>query len=264
MQDQKVLTKYLYLVAIVFLVVASLSLAVLAFSYAEKNDSVAYRSFTVSAEGKAVAVPDVAQFSFTVFNEGDSDVSALEQSTVTTVKTITDYLDTVDVSKEDIRTDSYLVEPRYKYFQCKADGTCPPAEIEGYKVSQTTTVKVRDFEKVGEILTKVASLKANNVSQLSFVVDDKSKVENEARSNAIALAKEKAKSTAKAGGFKLGKLISVNESFMPYAGANYAYGDYSMAKEAMATESVESMVSAEINPGTEDVVVSVNLTYGIK
>ena len=88
---------------------------------------------------------------------------------------------------------------------------CPPPEIVGYSITQTVSVKVRNFEKIGDLLSGIVDNGANSVSGISFTVDNSTKLENEARKNAMTEAKEKAKAVAEAGGFRLGRLLSVEE-----------------------------------------------------
>ena len=47
-------------------------------TYSKSQEPGTYRSFAVSGEGKAVGVPDVAEFTFSVINEGTKDITTLE------------------------------------------------------------------------------------------------------------------------------------------------------------------------------------------
>lgn len=265
MLDSKKLLNYVYASIVVCLVVVSLSVISFAMSYANATKSVNYRTFSVSAEGKVVASPDVAQFTYTVLSEG-KDVAKLEKQNTDKTRLIVAKLNELGIAADDIKTETYLVEPKYQYYQCKSDGTCPPAAIIGYNVSQTNIVKVRDLAKVGSILSEVADLKVDNVSQLSFVVDDKTEIENEARAEAIRLAKQKARSTAKAAGVRVGKLISVYENVSQFGAMSFdANVTSARSIEKVASDTMESMPvpAAQINPGTQDIIVNVTLTYGI-
>ena len=116
------------------------------------------------------------------------------------------------VEDKDIKTANYSLRPRYQYFSCplgknSSAKPCPPAEIVGYSISQTVSAKIRDFEKAGEILSGVIQSGVNSVSGLSFAIDDKTEIENQARQEAIADAVKKAESIAQAGNFNLGKIF---------------------------------------------------------
>ena len=62
--------------------VAVLVVAYAAWSYArtysQSVEPSSFRSFSVTGEGKAVAIPDIASFSFSVVTEGGKDIGALQ------------------------------------------------------------------------------------------------------------------------------------------------------------------------------------------
>ncbi len=91
------------------------------------------------------------------------------------------------------------------------------------------------------------------------MLDNPAAAESEARAKAVAQAREKAKVVAKAGGFRVGRLLSIEEGgYMPYyAKQEMAYGmggaDIDMAAPAPLIE-----------PGSQDVTITVQLRYEIR
>jgi uncharacterized protein YggE len=244
-----------------------LSLAVIALSgiwgvraYSRSIQPSSFRSFTVSGEGKVIAVPDLANFSFSVLTEGGKNLSDLQKQNTEKINKIIDFLKQKGIDKKDIETQGYNLEPRYQYVSCRADSVCPPPEIVGYTIRQTVGVKVRKFDDAGSILSGTVDRGANSVSQLSFTIDDQTKLQDEAREQAVAKAKEKADGLAKAGGFKLGRLMTIEESpINPMPMYNYGYA----RKEMMgATESTANPAPV-IEQGSQEVKVSVSLRYEI-
>lgn len=212
-------------------------------------------SFSTSAEGKTVAIPDIAQFSFSVITQGGMNLQEIQSENTNKANAAIAFVKSEGINLKDIITQGYNVEPRYQYFDCsgRQSSVCPPYEIAGYTITQSVLVKVRDFEKIGDLLSGVVQNGANTVSQLSFTVEDPADLENQAREKAIIKAKEKAKSIAKAGGFRLGKLLSINE------GSYYPIRMFSTAEskdEATPTPTIE--------PGSYDITINVTLTYEIK
>lgn len=233
--------------------------ALISFTYSfKKAADTSTPSFSVSGEGKVVAVPDVAQFSFSVITEGDEDIEELQAENTEKVNNAIAYLKEKGVDEKDIKTSSYNVNPRYTYFPCAGSerGGCQPPEIKGYTITQSVSVKVRDLENTGGLLGGVVEKGANNVSQLRFTIDDPDALRAEAREEAFAEAQEKAKSLAKAGNFKLGKLISVNEGSNGSVPIPYAMEDRAIGYGGEA--------APEVEPGSQDVVVTVTLQYEIK
>jgi len=241
-------------------VIASFAFAALKFAntYDRSSEPTSFRSFEVSAEGKAVSVPDVARFTFSVRTEGGKDVAALQQQNIEKMNAAIALVKNQSVDEKDVKTQNYDVSPRYEYHTCPRDGgSCPPPEIVGYAVSQSVEVTIRDFENISPILAGVVDAGANEVSQLSFTIDDPTSVENEARVEAIAKAKEKAKAIAKAGGFGLGRLLSIEEG----GSASQVYNE----ARTFALKAYDEAGSApSIEAGSQETIISVVLEYEIE
>ncbi len=255
--DQKI-KNYLGIAIIATLGVFSLSLIGGTYVFYQAVKPTSFRSFSVVGEGKITAIPDVAQFTFSVITEGGKDLDALQKQNTEKMNKAIEFVKGSGVEAKDIKTQSYDVQPRYQYYSCPREGgPCPPADIVGYIVSQMVLVKVRDFTKAGGILAGAVQNGANSVSQLTFTIDDPTAVQNEARNEAIRKAKEKAEGMAEAGGFRLGKLISISEQ-----GANQFPRYYDMKAEVMGSSG--SAPAPTIEPGSQDLVVNVTLNYEIK
>lgn len=220
------------------------------------------RQFSVSAEGKVIAVPDVAEFSFEVLSEGGKNLADLQKENTEKANKIIAFLKKNGIEDKDIKTTSYNISPRYQYFSCPSLGSgekpvsCPPAEIVGYTIKQSVLVKIRDLNKVGDIVGGVVEEGANTVSGPTFTVDDPTELQNQARQEAIAKAKEKAKTIAKAGGFRLGKLISLQESSLFPPPIPYAL--------EVGGRSGDLEGAPKIEPGSQEIRVNVTLVYEIK
>lgn len=237
-------------------------------SYGKTIRPDSFRSFSVTGEGKAVGIPDVAEFSFTVLTEGGKDIAALRKMNDEKSNKAIEFLKKEGVESADIKTASYNLIPRYQNSTCGYSAearrqVCPLPEIVGYSISNTVKVKMRKemFNKVGTVLSGVVSAGANTVSQLNFTMDDPTEVENEARVMAIAKAEAKAKAIAKAGGFDVGRLLDISEGgFIPY----YRESLYDLDSKVMnMAGGVAASPSPTIEPGSRDVVVNVTLRYEI-
>lgn len=229
-------------------------------TYSQSIEPSSFRSFSVTADAKVVAVPDVAAFTASVITEGGLDLGALQTMNVEKTNAVIAYVKEQGVDEKDVKTEGYAVEPRYQYYGCET-GACPPPRIVGYTVRQTVAVKARDFTKAGTILSGVVENGANSVSSLNFTIDDLTEVQNRARAEAIAKAKVKAKLVAAAGGFGVGRLLSIEENGYPsYPQPAYvmreAYGRGGARDDAKMVSSIE--------PGSEDVRVTVTLRYEIR
>ncbi len=214
------------------------------------------RTFSVEGTGDVDVTPDLATFSVTVTTDGSKNVSEVQKINTEKMNKVTAYLKEQGIDKKDLKTAQYNLAPQYSYVPCVA-GSCPAPSITGYSLTQTLDVKVRESEKLGDLLSGVVANGANSVSEVRFVVDDDTDSKNEAREKAISDAKKKATATAKAAGFRLGKLVTMYESTTP---PMYGYGmggDMEMSAKAMNA-------APAIEPGTKTTKVQVTLTYEIK
>lgn len=254
---------YLGIAVIAVLFIFALSAMSYVSSYSKSIQPSSFRSFSASGEGKITAIPDIAQFTFSVIIEGGKDIAKLQKENTDKTNKITNFAKSSGVADKDIKTQNYNLDPRYQYYSCpvpqEVAESCPPAEIVGYTITQTIAVKIRNFEKIGDIMAGVVQNGANSVSQLSFSVDDMSIVQDKAREEAIKKAKERAKLIAKAGDFKVGKLLSIDEGGYPEP--IYGYGISGFATKS-AIES--SLPAPQIEPGSQEIKVNVILRYEIE
>lgn len=240
------------------LVVFSASAAWYVYSYSQYYQPSPQRMFSVSATGKATVIPDIAQLTFSVITEGGSDAAALQKDNTERTNSAIAFVKAAGVEDKDIKTKYYSVDPRYEYCDYSDGGVCPPPTIVGYTITHTVSVKVRDLNKAGELLSGIVDNGANSVSQLSFTLDDPTLAENQARDQAIAKAREKAESVAKAGNVKLGKLLSIQQG-SGYGGDLYGYGIGGGGVVPMGKESIP-----ELEPGSQEVTVTITLQYEMK
>lgn len=214
----------------------------------------------VTGTGEAVAVPDIATFNFSVRAEADT-ATAAQDASATAMNAILAYLAEAGVEDKDIKTSNYNVNPVYDWSRpvCIASGYCPPGEqtLRGYEANQTVTVKVRDTEKAGELISGVGARGATNVSGLQFTVDDEEATKAEAREKAIVDARAKAEKLANDLGMRIVRMTGFweNEYPQPY------YGGYGMAESAVMSKDA---VAPSLPSGENSVTVQVNLSFEVK
>jgi len=222
----------------------------------------ATNTITVSGEGEVFAVPDIATFSVSVQEEAKEVQDAQEVATEKT-NSIIAFLKGEGVEERDIKTTDYSVYPQYDYLQSVcSEGYCPPGrqELRGYQVSQTLTVKVRDTEEAGALLSGVGSRGASNVSGLTFTIDDEDALQTQARELAIADAQTKAEELADQLGVKIVRVTGFYENDYGYP-TPYAYG-LGGADTAIRAETIK--VAPELPVGENKIVSNVNVTYEIR
>lgn len=215
----------------------------------------------VNGKGEAYAIPDIATFSFSVTELGDTVKQAQEKADQKINKALAAVRE-AGIEDKDIKTTNYNVYPKYEWNQVQClVYPCPVGKsvLTGYEVTQGITIKIRDTEKAGDLVTKIGAVGVSNISGLEFSVDDREKYIAEARAEAIAEAKAKAKELAKQLGVRLGKMMYYNDNNYPYY---YGEGMGGGAKD-MSVSSV-APARAELPQGEAKITSEVNITYEIK
>lgn len=205
--------------------------------------------FTVSGEGKAVVVPDMAVLTAGVQVNGTT-VRQVQNELNTKMAAVSDAVKKLGVDAKDIQTSGYNINPSYDF----TNGT---QRITGYHASTSLTIKVRELDKANDVIDAATANGANNVGGISFTVDDRTAGENEARDKAVAEAKAKAEQAARIAGFRLGKIINYSENFggMPVPGPLM----YDRALEA-----AKSSVPTQLEAGSNELTVTVTLQYELQ
>jgi uncharacterized protein YggE len=225
---------------------------------ARKHPNGQVASITVSGEGEVTAVPDIATVTFTV-RETAKTVPEVQKLVEAKIDKALKDLDGLGVSKKDVKTISYTVNPHYESqaTYCVAYN-CPPSKttITGYDVAETVQVKVRKVDDAGNVIGSLGKANITEISGPEFTVDDPEKAKAQAKEKAIAEAKEKAQATAKALNTSLGEIIQYNED----NGGYYPVMMYSKSESTMAGMSRDAVSL----PQGESVIKSrVTITYTI-
>ncbi len=220
-------------------------------------------TINVMGEGEVFAKPDIGTFSFSVKGEGALATDAQNQS-AESMKKIIAFVKAKGVKEKDIKTENYSLNPKYRYEErfCISNSYCPPGEqiLDGYEVYQQVTVKVRDLEQAGDLMSGVGGGGATNISGLSFTIDDPDVLKSQARELAIKDAREKAKTLAQELGVRIVKMTNYYEnegSFpTPY------YGD--RGGEIMMEKSMNIELSLVVPVGENEIKSQVTITYEVK
>jgi len=219
-------------------------------------------TISVSGEGEVFAVPDLATFSFSVIVEANTASEAQEEAAEIANEAL-GYLEDNGIAEKDIKTTNYNVYPRYDYNEIRCiTFPCPQGErvLQGFEINQTFTVKVRDTEKAGEILSGVGATGVQNISGLSFTIDDMDALRAEAREKAIADAKEKAQILAKQLGVDLDDVVAFYENG---GGDYYPRYDVALESKGLGGDATTANIAPQLPTGENKIVSQVNITYEI-
>lgn len=210
------------------------------------------RTLTISATGKVTAVPDLATIYGSVIVEGQSAQEVKDKA----AKKVNDVLDAIKafgVEKKDLQTSGYYVSPKYNY----RTGT---QEIIGYSASETLTIKVRNQQKVGNVIDIMTENGINQVSQVQYSFVDPDEFRQQAREKAVTSARIKAEKLASVAGVRLGRVVSFEEHNAAYPTYPYPVTD----SKAILPSPAELGVVPQFEPGTNEITATVSVVYELK
>jgi len=251
---------YLNNVLTIFLIVAAIG--ILSWAYLNWQQAISIvnpeRVISFSAEGKVVAKPDIAKLSFSVITQKEKAEEAQEENDQK-IKTLIEFVKSEGIEDKDIKTINYSLNPQYDYSWCKKDTkdfiSCPP-KIIGYELQQRVEIKIRNFDKINSLVGQLSLKGANEISDISFEIDDPEDYKNLARVEAFNKIKNRVELFEAKTGVKIGKIISISE------GGEYTSLYRSAAKDESL--SMSAVPSATIEPGTNEVIVNLTVNYALK
>lgn len=243
---------HVFLAALGILVLGASFVLAFYFSNKQKNED----RFSVSGSGTVYAKADIANL--TVGLKTDTKKTAAEATKNSTDKMneIVKAVKDLGVEEKDIKTTNYLLNPVYNWTEKTGQ------QLVGYEVSQNVTLKIRNLEKIGDIIAKTTEKGANQIGGISFTIDDEYQLRNEARALAIEKAKEKAQLIASESGMKLGEIKNVFETSQPVYDLMYS----NVRKEASSVvmDQAAGGAAPSIESGQNEIKVEVSLTYEVK
>lgn len=216
-------------------------------------------SVVFKGTSKVSVEPDVARFVFS-FREETQDISSAKVVIDRKVEATHKFLLSSDVDKKDIKTIGFNISPRYSN-TTRNVGKLIQREsvIVGSTVSHTTEVIVRDFDKVGDILSYLTEQGVGSIGDLNFEVDEDKmeSYQNQLYADAILNARENAKSVASKSGLRLGDIISISEANSPKFFAPRA------PAKALLNFGGASSDAIEVFRGEKDIQKEVFVTYSL-
>jgi uncharacterized protein YggE len=204
-------------------------------------------TFSVTGTGKSSQKPDSATVTVGVTSNGQT-VEDTQSKMNTAINKVSQAIKAVGIDPADIQTANYNVNPNYVFTGGK-QGT------DGYNASTNLTIKIKDVDNVNKVIDAATQNGATQVGGVDFKVADESKAQNEARAAAVADAKKKAQDAASIAGFKLGRVLNYTEDL----GGGFPR-PVPMAMDAAGTS---KSVPTQVEPGSNEIQVTVTLSYQI-
>ncbi len=164
----------------------------------------------VRATGSTQLAPDMAVLTLSVVRTGKTAREALDANNGA-MKRVMDNLEQQGIEKKDLQTANFNIQPRYERRKTSGANSRQP-QIIGYNVSNSLTLRIRNLEKLGEILDRVVTLGVNSGGNVRFTNADPSIAISSARTQAMKNAIAKARTLVAAAGARLGDLLLISEN----------------------------------------------------
>ena len=206
------------------------------------------RTISVSGQGTATAPPDIATIQTGVVTQAAQASDALAANN-TALRKIMDVLKEHNVATKDIQTSNFNIRPEY---QRGPRGQQQP-EIIGYRVTNQVRVYLRNLPDLGKVLDSLVSAASNQISGISFGIDNPKGVLDQARNRAVADARSRAELYAHAAGVRVGKVLLISEQAVQMPRPQ-------MLGRAMAAE---AMSAVPVATGEQEVRATINIVFAL-
>lgn len=258
--EKKNLHQIFLVIVILFLVSLTVLVGVKIFNEIKEGKYIgqgikSQNTIAVSATGEVYVKPDLAVVVFSAVTEEKTLTEALSKNTEK-MNMVIDFIKNQGIEEKDLKTTSFNIYPRYEWYEEIEIPPYPKGKrvLVGYEVHQSLQVKIRDMEKIGDILQGATDAGANQVGDLQFTIDKEDEFKKQARQQAIEKAKEKADELAIQLGVNLVRITSFQESsVLPYF--------YAIPEAAVGMGGGGE--APKIEPGENLIKSTVTITYEI-
>ena len=162
----------------------------------------ARREISVSAQGEASVAPDLAIVSFAVSGDG-KDLGPTRDDVNRRASAVLATLRELEIADGDVNAPDVGIHPQYDYRKGQ--------RLIGYRVARQMSAKVRDLDRLGDVLDGIVGAGANEVFGAEMGAADPSAAEHAALESAVGTARAKAEVLAAAAGGKLGAVARIEE-----------------------------------------------------
>ena len=204
----------------------------------------------VTGWGEVMAVPDLALLSLGIEARAGTVSEAQAQASEVMDK-VMEALKDNGVAEKDIQTQRFSIYPITRW-----DKDAEKEEIIGYRVTNMVLSKIRELDNAGAIIDAVAHAGGDytRIQDISFTIDDPTPYYEEARTNALEDARNKAEQMANLTGVKLGRPTYISE------GAIYIP---TITRGLYETDAPVPAPVTPISPGEMKITLNVQVAYAI-
>lgn len=201
----------------------------------------------IVAEGEVTRTPDIATISAGVVTQAPTAAAALSDN-ARRMAAATAALRRAGVGDRDLRTATLSLQPQYRYGENRAP------ELTGYQASNQLSVRFRDVARAGPILDTLVAQGINQISGPDFSVDQPEAALDEARTEAVAIARRRAEVYAKAAGLRVARMLSISEG----------RSSEPPVRPMMMARAVAEAADTTIAPGEQALTVTLTVSFELR
>ena len=162
----------------------------------------------VTGNSQKEVIPDVARINLSI-NSVNANLEKAKNENTNTVNQVFANLKEQGVTDEQIKTNTYQIDPVYNYEKDKLP------KLEGYRVTNSLEIRT-SIDQVGILVNEATKAGANEINSIRFETANETESKNEALKDAVADALKKAEVIAAALNKRVANVTVVNESGVFY------------------------------------------------
>jgi uncharacterized protein YggE len=216
-----------------------------------QREAEAKREITVQGRGEVKVRPDIASLTVGVSTGPQPSAKAAIDLLTTRFNGVVRAVTAEGVADDDITTSNLNLNPAYDYHEGQQ-------VLRGFEAHETILIKIRNLEKIGQIISSTTSQGANQIGNISFTVDDPDELHTHAQALAIQDARQKADVLADELDVGLGEVKSFS------AASPTPQQPPILARAALEGSALGGDAQLPVPSGTHDMVVSVTITYSLR
>ena len=214
----------------------------------------------VTGEGTVTLEPDLVMLTLGVESIAKTVAEARNEA-AGAMDAIVSALRARGVEDRDIQTQFFNISLQYEFIEIVEEGIRTRKQVVvGYRVNNSTAVKIRDLDAVGTIIDEVATAggDATRINGISFTVEDTKPFMTQLREAAVGDALAKAQQLASLTGVSLGRLAFISES-----GGGLPVARAAFEEQIFAARAAPAFATA-ISGGELELHMNVQAVFGIQ
>lgn len=263
LQQEKLMKKGKIFAAIVLLYIITLIVTQVKTWGTLRPENAQMPTISVNGTADVYATPDVAELRANIVGEAKDKAGSTAKQVEVKQKVLA-VMKEFNIAEKDYKTEYINTNPKYEWqkqtIYCITT-PCPQPEgknvIVGYTTDESFVIKVRNIDDAGKVYDALVKAGVQNISGPNMMIDDEQKIISEARAQAIADAKIKAKKLAKDLDVRIVRIVSFSD-----VGGGNPMPMY--ANDAVMMKSGAPTPETTISKGENKITANVTITYEIR